>query len=325
MRIMLPLAIEYFLKSRPEEISRTVSEETSELSSTTAVNVNRAIVRICGNNGDRQDEFRKYLESLSKPYTEDQVRKILNKENENRLERIIKLLDYIEDQGWADGSAIGSLDHEMNRGGAGYMHTLFLLKDALHGDPKYRPRLLNLINTAKWYNDFGEVYQSTFEYSGTTADRMITIMLFRLMIVLIMPAESDMEIKERQRDMDALKRWMDNALSINKAFGGVIKPDYTGFHHKTFYASAYAPHAYHTAAQVQYLLEGTDFALSDESKQNLRKALETLRLVAVKYSTPNSVGGRIVDYSKKVLIKILPAYAYISVSHPSGPLASTPA
>ena len=125
--------------------------------------------------------------------------------------------------------------------------------------------------------------------------------------------------------MDALKRWMDNALSINKAFGGVIKPDYTGFHHKTFYASAYAPHAYHTAAQVQYLLEGTDFALSDESKRNLLEALETMRLVAVKYSTPNSVGGRIVDYSKKILVKILPAYAYISVSHPSGPLASTPA
>ena len=325
MRIMLPLAIEFYLKSRAEEVSRTVKQETTQLSSTNKVDVDRAIERICGNNANRQKKFREYLESLTKPYTKDQVRKILNDENKKRLERIIKLLDYIEDQGWADGSAIGSLDHEMNRGGAGYTHTLFLLKDALQGNTKYRSRLLNLINTAKWYNDFGEVYQSTFEYSGTTADRMITIMLFRLMIVLIMPAKSDMEKKERQRDMDALKRWMDNALSINKAFGGVIKPDYTGFHHKTFYASAYAPHAYHTAAQVQYLLEGTDFALSDESKRNLLEALETMRLVAVKYSTPNSVGGRIVDYSKKILVNILPAYAYISVSHPSGPLASTPA
>ena len=153
---------------------------------------------------------------------------------------------------------------------------------------------------------------------------MITIMLFRLMIVLIMPTCSEDELKARQRDMDALKRWMDNALTINKAFGGVIKPDYIGFHHKAFYASAYTPHALHTAAQVQYLLEGTDYALSEASKRNLRLALQTLRLTAVKYSTPSSVGGRVVDFSKAILIQILPAYAYISVSQPGPPLPGIP-
>ena len=186
----------------------------------------------------------------------------------------------------------------MNGVGAGYTYTLFLLKNSLHQDPRNETRLVNMINTAKWYNDFGEVYQSKFEFKGTTADSILTILLFRLMIVLAMPATTEMEKKERQRDMDALKKWIDNAL---KAFGGVIKPDYTGFHHKAFYASAYAPHALHTAAQVQYLLEGTRFALLDASKRNLLEALKTMRLISVKYSTPSSVGGRFPNFFQRRL------------------------
>ena len=117
---------------------------------------------------------------------------------------------------------------------------------------------------------------------------------------------------------------MENALIINKAFGGVLKPDYTGFHHMAFYASAYIPDGLHSAAQVQYFLEGTDFELSSSSKRNIQEGLKTLRIIAVKYSIPSSVGGHFPDYSKEVLSSDLPVYAYISVSHP-GSLATTPA
>ena len=81
----------------------------------------------------------------------------------------------------------------MNGVGAGYTYTLFRLKNSLHQDPRNETRLVNMINTAKWYNDFGEVYQSKFEFKGTTADSILTILLFRLMIVLAMPATTEME------------------------------------------------------------------------------------------------------------------------------------
>lgn len=294
-RILLPLALEFHLRSRGDEVTTTVMRETPLLNSENPTVVQKSLRRICGGLETRQNEFQNYLKAQGKPYTNAKVRSSLEYVNKVRLQRIINLLDYVEDQGWADGSGIGSLAYEMLRSGAGYMHTLFLLKDSLHMDNANKSRLVNLINTAKWYNEFGEVYQTTFEYSGTTADRMITIMLFRLMTVLTMPINTTDEIKARQRDMEALKRWMDNALTINKAFGGVIKPDYTGFHHMAFYASAYVPQALHTAAQVQYLLEGTDFALSNAAKSNLRRALQNLRAIAVKYSTPSSVGGRFPD------------------------------
>ena len=322
-KIMFPLALEFYLKSRQNELIETVRRETPRLNS---ANSAQALQKICGSRSNRQQEFEDYLRGIAgnPPYTELHVRRSLDYINKVRLQRIINLLDYVEDQGWADGSAIGSLDHEMNRDGAGFMHTLFFLKESLHANSANKSRLLKLINTSKWYNDFGEVYQTPhFEYSGTTADIMITMMLFRLMIVLIMPTGTDDEIKARQRDMDALKKWMNNALTINKAFGGVIKPDYTGFHHMAFYGSAYIPQALHTAALIQYLLEGTDFELSPTAKQNLQQGLKTLRVIAVKYSTPSSVGGRFPDFSKAVLAQILPAYAYLSISYP-GALSTPP-
>ena len=147
---------------------------------------------------------------------------------------------------------------------------------------------------------------------------MITLMLFRLIIVLVMPSDNDDEIKAKIRDMDALVRWMNNALAVNEGLGGVVKPDFTGFHHKAFYGSAYVPQAFHNAALVQYLLGGTEFSLSASSVNNIRRGLETFRVVAVKYSTPSSVNGRFPSYVKKALIKAaLPGYAYISVFHPS--------
>ena len=315
-KILLPLALEYHLRSRTVEIDSTVTAQLANLNSPQQLTKDNAYKAIAGKHKDMQNKFKNYLPSVS-TLTSQQVKTAINSLNDHRLNKINNLLDFVKQQGFADGSGLGSLDHEMNRDGAGFMHTLFLL--SVSPSPPSKSRLLDLISTAKWYNDFGEVYQSsTFEIKGTTADRMITLLLFRLIIVLMMPKDNDAEKKAKIRDMDAVLRWMNNALAVNEGLGGVIKPDFTGHHHKAFYASAYVPQALHNAALVHYLLGGTEFALSTTSANNIRRGLETMRLIALKYSTPNSVNGRFPNYVKKVLIKAaLAGYAYISVEHPS--------
>ena len=325
VEILLPLALEYHLRSRTNEIADTVTAQLDNLNSDDQSTKNDAYEVIAGENGNMQTIFKSYLPTSSASLTSTDVQTAINKLNLDRLNKINNLLDFVKEQGLADGSGLGSLDHEMNKDGAGFMHTLFLISDSLN-IPSNKSRLLDLINTAKWYNDFGEVYQTpAFELKGTTADRMITLLLFRLIIVLVMPSDTNTEIKDRIRDMEALVRWMNNALAVNEGLGGVIKPDFTGHHHKAFYGSAYVPQALHNAALVQYLLGGTEFSLSSTSVNNIRRGLETLRLISVKYSTPNSVNGRFPNYVNKVLIKsALPGYAYISVFHPSILPASTP-
>ena len=315
-KILLPLALEYYLRSRTNDVAATVTTQLPELNSGVSSRIRNAYKVIAGENRNMKNLFTSYLPT-STALTNTHVQSAINTLNLVRLNKINDLLDFVKQQGFADGSGLGSLDHEMNKDGAGFMHTLFILKDSL-SIPSNKSRLLDLINTAKWYNDFGEVYQSpTFEIKGTTADRMITLMLFRLIIVLVMPSDNNDEIKAKIRDMDAVVRWMNNALAVNEGLGGVIKPDFTGHHHKAFYGSAYVPQALHTAALVQYLLGETEFSLSTTSINNIRRGLETLRLIVVKYSTPNSVNGRMPNYVNEVLIKaLLPGYAYISVFHP---------
>ena len=79
----------------------------------------------------------------------------------------------------------------------------------------------------------------------------------------MMPTSTTQEKQEKIRDMEALGRWYANALSPNEGLAGTLKPDYVGYHHNSYYASAYTPHALHNAALIQYLLSGTEFALGE--------------------------------------------------------------
>ena len=192
-KILFPLALEYHLRSRTDEIVSTASAQLANLNSAVPAQKNLAYEAIAGGHQAMQDVFKTFLASSSNPLTTNLVRDAIAALNCNRMSKINHLLDYVKDQGFADGSGLGSLDHQMNTVGAGFSHTLLLIRDSLN-EASNKSRLLDLIETAKWYNDFGEVYQSPgFEYKGTTADRMITILHFRVMIVLVMPNSTDQE------------------------------------------------------------------------------------------------------------------------------------
>ena len=313
-KILLPLALEYYLRSRSNEVTDVAIKQLPEINSGDQLRMQQSFNAIACEDIAMQELFQNYLPT-SRPLTQYEVETAIKRLNLDRLNKINNLLDFVKQQGFTDGSGLGSLRREMIESGAGFMHTLFLLSESL-SLPSNKSRLLDLINTAKWYSDFGEIYQSpTFEYKGSNADRIITLMLFRLLIVMTMPSDKDDEIKAKIRDIEALVRWMNSALSVNDGLADVIKPDFTGYHHRGYLASAYVPPALHTAALVQYLLGGTEFSLSPSSINNIRRGLETLRLVAVKYSIPNSVNGRSPHYFNNALINIMPAYAYISISH----------
>ena len=308
-KILFPLVMEYYLRTRDVEINWILANLGSDLLSRTSTIQTTAIEAIAGSDASLQNKLMADIQKYN------DVRMAMNNLDKERLSRIDSVLCHLNDQGWAEGSGLGSLDHEMNRNGA-FLHAIYLLKTAIGGNSYSNEHctlnLASLIKTAKWYCEFGEVYQNDYEYAGTTADRVKALVLYRLMIVLLMPSRNELEQREKLRDMDALKGWINNALTINKALGGFIKPDFTAFHHYGFYASAYVPHALHTAAMVHYLLAGTSFELDQVSVRNVKKALETLRIVAVKYSTPNSLSGRFPNYTRGILSQIIPAYAYIT-------------
>ena len=79
----------------------------------------------------------------------------------------------------------------------------------------------------------------------------------------MMPTSTADDQTRKIRDMEALGRWYANAVAPNEGLAGTLKPDYLGFHHNSYYASAYTPQALHNVALIAYLLSGTSFALSE--------------------------------------------------------------
>ena len=307
INVLFPLTLEYYSSTKPQHVNDQVERELEHVNSAKG---REAAVRRLTN----EDEILGAVMSLelrafdNAPVTASDLRAILDRLNQKKLETVLLLLDYITDQGWTEGSGFGSLDHEMNKAGAGFMHSLFLLKPVLAKSG----RLPAVLRTIRWYNEFGEVYQTNFEYNGTSADRMRTIILYRLQTVLMNPVQTIKEQREKLRDMAAYRRWCDNALLVNTAFEGVFKPDTSCFHHLAEYGVAYSPGALTVAAQVYYLLDGTPFSLDSNSRKNIRASLDSYQIMAVLYSLPNSISGRMPDYSKATLIEMLPAYSYLS-------------
>ena len=53
-----------------------------------------------------------------------------------------------------------------------------------------------------------------------------------------------------------------------------------------------------------------------ETMGHIKKGLEVMRIVSVKYSSPNSVSGRFPGFSRGIIAKNFPAYAYAAATAP---------
>lgn len=224
--------------------------------------------------------------------------------NNDSLQRLFTLLDYWNDQGWAYGSGIGSLDHETLRA-SGYFPSVYLIKDELRATGRFERER----KTVEWYSEFGKVYgNSGGVYEQTTADEMRTHFLNRLIYVFLLDGEA-----ERVQAMESYVQWINGALQINPNRGDTIKPDYTGFHHNNVYMSAYPPHGYHMASMINYILRGTTFAMGKEAQSNLKQALVVHDVLLNTLNVPLQVKGRFPN-DNDVGQQILPAYAYMALA-----------
>jgi len=225
--------------------------------------------------------------------------------NEQSLKKCLLALDFMNDQGWACGSSVGTIDHELLRH-AGYFHTIYLLKDEL----KSTGRLDREIKTAKWFLNWRDIYHMP-DYVGCTADFMRSVFMYRLLIVL-----SEDNGSGKFRDMTFYSKWINSSMRIASGFSDTFKPDFTGYHHRGTYMNAYSPGAFHMASVISYLLHGTSFEVKAEQIENLRQALITARIMNCKYSIPLGVCARFPEHTSN-FTDILPAMAYLLKINPT--------
>jgi hypothetical protein len=221
--------------------------------------------------------------------------------NEAARETALELFDYIHDQGWAEGSALGDL-WLLPLGFAPYCHAVVLMRD----DLRATGRLEHAVRAAFWYLTFGKTFTRFDEaYIETNADALRSVMFTSLAMILAMD-----DTPRKVQYMQSWLAWYNDALRISPRFTGLIKPDGLGFHHQAVYAGAYATEAYEFCALIAWLLHGTEFAAAPESVANLKHALLTQDILTNKYDIPYAVMGRMPHPG----IRILSAYAYLALA-----------
>lgn len=245
---------------------------------------------------DYKPEFRDVATKMFIPLVFDYKRN----GNLSSKEKLMDLFDFMHDQGWAEGSAIQSLEHETLRS-SGYCHAVYLMREEL----KESGRLDRELATMAWYINLGSIFN--YDDWEVTADELRTHSMYKLIYILCM----DNSPKKLQYMKEFLK-WINGALKIRSGFACTIKPDHSGFHHRGIYTIAYAPHAYNTAAVLAYLLHGTVFALSETSMDNLKQALLTQRVLTDKYDVPRALCGRF-PYKDAIMAELMQAYALTAI------------
>ncbi|MHC4476749.1 MAG: chondroitinase family polysaccharide lyase [Planctomycetota bacterium] len=227
----------------------------------------------------------------------------INKNLESR-DKVMLLFDYFYDQGWAAGSALGTLDHQV-LGTMGWAAAVYIMRNELKAAGKLERELA----AVDWFYTFKESFP-TKSYE-ITADAMRNKAMGRFLRVMAMDNSP-----QKVQYLRSVLNYFKAALEIRPGWGDTIKPDFTGYHHRGSYANAYIPRSYNSMSLIAYLLRETPFTIDEESLENLRQALYTHRIISNKYETPLSMGGRI--NQTKSAIKTIQAYAYMSYLKPGG-------
>ncbi len=214
---------------------------------------------------------------------------------------LLNVLDWRYDQGWADGSAMGSIKAEFLRY-SGYVHSLFLMRNDL--DPT---RLTREMNTLKWFSNFGNIFPP-FVNTGENADQIRAVIQARINYALM---QTDPRIKAAA--LYKLRDYFNNAFSPGVGYADCFKSDFTGYHHSTVYLGAYYPEAIYVACLAYYLFHNTPYALSESVYQQLKNNLLTYRKIASLYDVPSSACGRFPLYPS-ALGDVYPAFAYLALS-----------
>ncbi len=217
--------------------------------------------------------------------------------NKEALEKLLTVLDYFNDQGWAVGSALGTTDHMIRVNG--YANAVALIRNELAESN----RLERESKTLAWFSMLGSAY-STPENEGVNTDLVRGGALPKLLSVLLME-----DGPEKAGAMKGLLKYFNQICGFAPGYSDTIKPDYSLYHHRSAYQSAYGVSMVTTMVMVDWLLDGTAYELSANSKKILHETLEAQMQMANKYDLHPGVSGRI-QTRTALNTHLLPAFAF---------------
>ncbi|WP_034844424.1 chondroitinase family polysaccharide lyase [Endozoicomonas elysicola] len=218
-----------------------------------------------------------------------------------KLEKVLNLFDYFEDQGWAAGSALGTIDHLIRI--SGYAIAVFLMRDEL----QETGRLERHATSLSWYTRIGSLAELD-KTKGESPDAIRGALIAKLISVLVM---EDGPGKVKQ--MRWMKDYFAHITEFSPGYAGGIKPDYTLFHHRGAYMNAYGVQAITVMSMASWLTEGTKFELPRENIERLKDTLMGQVNIAADFELHPAASGRFPLQNSGIDRFMLPAFAFMTM------------
>lgn len=195
-------------------------------------------------------------------------------------QKFLAMYDNATDQGIVYGSCWGNI-HHYGYSMRGLFVAYFLMKDVLREAGK----LEEAVRTLNWYAITNEVYPE-LAVNGIDIDTFNTKLQGRVASILIME-----DTPEKLQYLRSFSRWLDKGCLPAPGLAGSFKSDGACFHHCNNYP-AYAVGGLDGATNMIYLLSGTEFRLSEQAHETVKKVLLTMRFYCNLKQWSLSMSGR---------------------------------
>lgn len=223
--------------------------------------------------------------------------------NKQSGEQLLLALDYFQDQGWAAGSALGTVDHVIRL--TPVSTAIFLMRDELRAKNKLKP----LVDMLLWHTRMGGLLQLD-ETRGENSDKVRGGALVKLITILLM---DDNDIRKHQL-LEQFAKYMDHVAAFAPGYSDTFKPDYSVYHHRGTYLNAYGINALNTMAMLHWLMQGTQYAMSPASAATLKEVLKRQAAIAFGVQIHYGISGRFPLNNSAIDGHCMPAFAYMSMA-----------
>ncbi len=193
----------------------------------------------------------------------------------------LDLTDHLLDQGWAEGSGMGTV-HHLGYSTQNFYAPFFLMRDVLRSTG----RLDTVQRALAWFSGVGKAYVPLDSVNGVSIDTLNTTLHGQIAALLLIDDET-----VRARALATTSRWLGRALENSRGLNGGIKADGAILHHANHYP-AYAEGGIRGAAQALWLFGNTSLRVPEPGHTSLRRAMLNLRFHSNVLQWPLSLAGR---------------------------------
>ncbi len=170
-----------------------------------------------------------------------------------------------------------------------------------------------VLKLVRWISFYGRLYDSPSTYLSKLNSDVVYLFLPHIMAVAVFQTDDAVAVRE----LKAFKRFLERNSEYTPGASDFLKPDGTGFHHKTHYN--HYMYAYSTYAEYLYYLKGTSYKVSATAFDRFKKAIISLYTMGTLSTgneryTANSLCGRDpfnagikINFSKALFEKLIEA------------------